>query len=113
MREGTETLMDIFKRNPEKFDVNNWALLQGDKYWRINFLHKDTYEFRMGDGSMQEHVILRYAEFALAAVTWVEEMGDKLFHVMMEQEVEMFKNWVINTTWNIPFSAHFSNNGII
>lgn len=107
MREGTETLMDIFKRNPEKFDVNNWALLQGHKYWRINFLHKDTYEFRMGDGSMQEHVILRYAEFALAAVTWVEEMGDKLFHVMMEQEVEMFKNWVHQHNVEYPILSAF------
>lgn len=104
IRRNDQTIMDIFPNCLE--EVKAWpTAVYGNKFWRINFCHKDTYEFRMGHSSMRLERIFRRLEFALAAVTWVEEMGEKLLRTTMEQEVNMFTDWVHQN--DFPFLSAF------
>lgn len=99
----------LFERIPNCFNTAKyWSYLErGNKYWRINFQHHETYEFRMGHGSIRLERVLRRIEFALAAVTWVEEMGKKLFFTIMEQEVKMFADWIHQHDTEYPVLSRF------
>lgn len=78
------------KRGPLAGKDPEWVrqLYSLGKYYRVNFQHSDTIEFRQGDGTVYEGKILTYAECSLALMDFATEK--KNLRHLPEKEVAAF-----------------------